>query len=501
MTSSSSAVRSTQRWVTRAGPRGPTSRPDAIHALVPPSTFVVSTPSRPWASTNSHARRLRGARVADHVRRAVAAEGLEVVGHRRQRDRDRPGDVAGRVLVRLAHVDHPGAGGQAFGELVDVDLGHGHGANVPSHRLGGRQVPGRVDVAQVGGLDGDGDRPHRLDQPVHGPHAGGPVPLDDRPGPAGATSASAGCSRSVARHDDVGVRRRGGRGEEAADRSGRSKARSQAATTTSSSGSRASAVRTPPPGPSPGHRSSCTGRPNRASRAASPPTKTTGAQPAASSARGHALGHRHAADLDERLVRAHPAAAATTEHGTGGHDAVRRTRRGRAGRGTWRCARPRRARRSPRPSRRARRAHAGTRGSSAPTSARSPNRASRWPAGRRGRGGSRRGSRRSARCRRGRRRRARPRRRGSAGGEPPTAAIAARRRSRSSTARARVELARAAPDRAPGGRSTAARGTSRSAVRRSSPRRVRAGRRTVPYRPGMPPSSACPPAVGDMTTV
>ena len=101
----------------------------------------------------------------------------------------------------------------------------------------------------------------------------------------------------------------------AASRNGRS----HAAARTSSPPAAASAVRTPPSGPSPGHRSAWTGRPKPARRSGSPPTNATGAHPPAAECPRDPFGHRHPGDLDQRLVGAHAPAAPAAEHHSGGH--------------------------------------------------------------------------------------------------------------------------------------------------------------------------------------
>ena len=247
-----------------------------------------------------------------------------MVGHRRQRDEQRPRDVAAAVLVGLAHVDQPGAGGERGRRAGRRRSRDCHGAKVPSappRRPTGRS--GVLTLRSDAASTATGDRPHRATaraaparrRPSAARRAGAAAAAPPRealaagdrsgprrrrrPAPRRPPSSSARTRRRRAtagrRRDDhdVVVGRGVQRGEHAAGgtlaRASRRRAR---------------------------------GRPSRASSDARRRRRARPARsPAASSARGDALGHRHAVDLDERLVGAHPAAGAAAQHGAGGHDA------------------------------------------------------------------------------------------------------------------------------------------------------------------------------------
>ena len=205
-----------------------------------------------------------------------------------------PGHVAGGVLVRLAHVDHPralGAGARRARRRRSRTRPRrqctqplprrptGPSVVLTLRRSAGSTATVTVDSAAISA--------------VQRPHAVGPAAARRSAGPRRRHSASAGSQPVGPRHDDVGGRRRGRRGERAGGPiAGRSRARSQAATTTSSSsiaqrGEHAAdrALAGPavvvhrPPEP---------GQQRRRRRRRS----TTGAQPARLERRGHPLGHR-----------------------------------------------------------------------------------------------------------------------------------------------------------------------------------------------------------------
>ena len=161
------------------------------------------------------------------------------------------------------------------------------------------------------------------DQLVQRPDAPLPRPRE-RAGRRGRHAVSDSCQRSVTATAASTSASASGVGERGDGRAVERRQVARRATTTSSSPTASSAVRTPPAGPSTGKRSATTGRPKRASSTRSPPTSTTGSHPPASSGRRHALDHRHAVDLDERLVGAHPAAARRrSSTAPGGHDPAR----------------------------------------------------------------------------------------------------------------------------------------------------------------------------------
>ena len=103
----------------------PTSpRPDSIHAIVPPATFTASSP---WAAANSAARMLRPP-TADHVRRGVGSEAVEVVGHRASGISSAPATWPRSYSSGSRDVDDPRPWATRA-ELVDADLGHRHGGH------------------------------------------------------------------------------------------------------------------------------------------------------------------------------------------------------------------------------------------------------------------------------------------------------------------------------------------------------------------------------------
>ena len=57
-----------------------------------------------------------------------------MVGNGGERDQLGSRDVAGAVLVGLAHVDHEGTLGDTLGEGGDFDLGNRHGAEANRRR-------------------------------------------------------------------------------------------------------------------------------------------------------------------------------------------------------------------------------------------------------------------------------------------------------------------------------------------------------------------------------
>ena len=177
--------------------------------------------------------------------------------------------------------------------------------------MGSGEIGWAVDVAQRRRVDGDvagaegferlvqrahADAEQRLeladrpDRPAGEARMPAPGDGDDRPGPA-ATA----CTASTVR-------------------SGRSHAATTTAPTPPPANQRTASM-TPPSGPSPGHVSARTSRPVAAvSRDRSPPTSTTGAQPAASST-VHTCSTIDLADLDQGLVAPHPPARAAAQHG------------------------------------------------------------------------------------------------------------------------------------------------------------------------------------------
>ena len=109
-------------------------------------------------------------------------------------------DVAGGVLVGLAHVDQPGARCQALGELVDVDLGHGHGANATHGEAAGGRAAARSAVVLTLRSGRRSTATRHGGEPSDRPRGAPALPPPrlrslDRRAPTGATSASAGSSR------------------------------------------------------------------------------------------------------------------------------------------------------------------------------------------------------------------------------------------------------------------------------------------------------------------
>ena len=357
------------------------SRPDAIHASVPPATLTTSMPSSPAR------RRTRTPACCGRPTWQITYVGPSPgkasrwSGTVRQRDRARrPGTWPSAYSSGSRTSTSRAAGGEALGELVDVDLLDGHARQrYRAGVVGGRQLVGRVDVAQRG------RRRPATSTCAHARRRARAAPARRRPSAArassarrrratrSATAASGRCrrrrrrragsasaaatqrshrrrrrGRQVARgddHDVVGA----GRAERGEHPAGRTLARA--------SGRRRR------------------GRPKRASsaRVTADEHDRRRSRPAASAAATRSAIATPATSTNALSVPIRRLRAAA-QHGAGraGSRPGAAGRRGRAGRGTAPSARPRRPRRSPRPSPRARRAPAGTPGSSAPTSARSP---------------------------------------------------------------------------------------------------------------------------------
>src|SRR5690606_2708611 len=62
--------------------------------------------------------------LANDVRRAVAAERVDAVGHLAERHVDRAGDMTLDVLVGLTHVDDARSSLELAGQIVDGHLGN-----------------------------------------------------------------------------------------------------------------------------------------------------------------------------------------------------------------------------------------------------------------------------------------------------------------------------------------------------------------------------------------
>ncbi len=261
------------------------------------------------------------ARAADHVRGPGAGERVDVIGNGGEGHEHGARHVAVPVLVGLAHVDDARAGREPVGELIDVDLLDCHRANIPSVLLGGRQIVGRVDVAERAGRHRHLGVGHRRDQFVQGAGAAVPgLPQGRRGGGAPCRERVLPAVRDGHRRVDAAVdERRHQRGDRRRVECrqvargdddvvvGRGAQRGQHPTAGSLT---REVVR---------DRGSSEPRQEHAVAADQAHRVAAGRLQRG----GHALGHRHAAHLDERLVGAHAAAPAAAEHRPGGHEPAR----------------------------------------------------------------------------------------------------------------------------------------------------------------------------------